>query len=103
MERFYANVCPFQAALEKRPKVLQSIGVNLAVNVSLCVIYDAVGEMFWQSDIGHKVIGIDGASGLDMLVNFTLKHGPFAIRHYGGSDFAFTVEQSENFGFAANP
>ncbi len=66
--------------------------MNLAVNVSLCVVYNAVIEMLWQSDVGHKIIGVDCAPRLDMLFNFAVKYGPLAIRNYGSTDFTFTVE-----------
>jgi hypothetical protein len=77
--------------------------VNLAVNVSLGVVYNAVREMVWQSHVGHEVIGINCAPRLDVLGSLTVKHVPLAIRNYGGSDFTFTVEKSQNFGFATNP
>ena len=102
MERLDADIGSLQPALEQAPEVFKSVGVNLAVNVLLRVVDNAVIEMLWQSDVRHKIIGVNGTARLDVLFNLAVKYGPFAIRNYGSAYLALAVEQPENFSFAAN-
>jgi len=38
MERLYRNIRTFQTALEKAPEILQTVCVDLPLNVALCVV-----------------------------------------------------------------
>src|SRR5882762_3454120 len=58
MEWLYRNIGAFQSALEQTPKVFESIGVNLSLNVPLRMVNCLVRKIRVQSLIGHKGIGV---------------------------------------------
>ena len=67
MEWFDAHVGSLESALEETPKVFESVGVDLSVNVAFGVVHDFVHESFFaQPLVGHERIGVDRASRLDV-------------------------------------
>jgi len=54
MKRFDANVSSFQSTLQKRPKILQAVRVNVFADVFNCVI-DALMHVFQR---GQSVVRI---------------------------------------------
>jgi hypothetical protein len=100
MEWLYADIGAFQLALEQTPKVFESVGVNLSVNVSFSVVNNLVLEtLLLESLIGHERIGIDRAARFDVSANVGLQSVLFAIPHYGGANLAATFQNAHDGGF----
>src|ERR1700680_4171905 len=57
MERFNAYISTLQSALQERPEVLQSVGVDLAIDVSLGVVDDLMHVILVQSVVGLQRVG----------------------------------------------
>ena len=73
MEWFYRNVRSLESALEKAPKVFESVGVDLSLNIPFRVVNRFVRKVRIQTLIGHKRIGVDRAFGCDMSANLPLQ------------------------------
>src|SRR5467141_2833700 len=74
VELFHAHVSSLEAAFEQTPKVFESVGVNLPVNVFFGMVNDLVLEsLFPETLIGHERIGIDRASRFDVSANLSLQ------------------------------
>src|SRR6185312_15498849 len=63
----------FDASLEKRPKVFDSVSVNLSINVLLSVIDNAVNVFLSKLIVGAQRVCIDIRSGFDVLSNLAVK------------------------------
>jgi hypothetical protein len=94
-----ADVGAFESALEKTPKVFESVGVNLPVNVAFGVVNDLVDKILVQSLIGKKGIGVDRAASSDVLPNFTLDRVLAPIRNYRCADLATAFQDSHDRSF----
>jgi len=53
MERFRADIRPFQSPLEQAPKVFESVGVDSAIHLFFGVVDYLMGKIFIQPLIGH--------------------------------------------------
>lgn len=51
MERFHANVGAFESALEQAPKIFESVGVNLPVNIPLGMVNNLVSESLFSKSL----------------------------------------------------
>jgi hypothetical protein len=100
MERFNANVGPFQSTLEKTPKVFESVGVNLSVNVAFGMVNNLMCEsLLLESHIGHECIGVDRAACCDVTVDFSM-HFFFATVAYDVSaNFSTTFQDAHDGSF----
>src|SRR5260370_12881235 len=100
MERLNADVGAFELALEQAPEILQSICVNLSVNVLFGMVNHLVLESFFpESLIGHKGVGIDCASRFDLSADISLERLLFAIPDYSGANLTTTFQNSHHGGF----
>ena len=45
MERFDGNISPAKVALQQAPEVFESVGMNLPVNIPLCVVNNLMGVL----------------------------------------------------------
>ena len=68
MERLNADVGSVKPALQERPEILKSVGVNLPVHIGDRVIDDLVGVLLFQPPIGEQFIGVDVRSLADMFL-----------------------------------
>ena len=59
MERLDSHSGGLEGALQQAPRVLQPVGLDLSVYVSLRVVDDALGVGVGQSLVGHQGIGVD--------------------------------------------
>jgi hypothetical protein len=94
VERLDTHVGAVQAALQKRPEVLQSIGMDLAFNIRLRMVDDLVRKVLFQTPIGEQFVGVDVRSFADVFFNDWLKSFLFAVLDYGRSHFAAALEHS---------
>lgn len=84
MERFDADICPFQTTLEQAPEVFESVSVNPPVNVFLSMVNHLVREVAFQSLIGHKRVRVDRALCFDVSADIALKRMFLPIREHHG-------------------
>ena len=100
VERFNVDVCSLESALEKAPEILQSVCVNLPVNVGLSMVYDLVLEsLVPESLIGHERIGIDRAPRLNVSANLGLQVMLPASGNDIGADLAPTFQNAHDSSF----
>jgi len=91
------NVGALELAFEQAPEVFESVGVNLPVNVRLRVVYDLMLEsLVPESLIGHKRIGVNRASRLDVSANGGLEQVLLTVAYDGGPDFATTLQDAHD-------
>src|SRR5437879_6220610 len=57
MERFNADIGSANGALEQAPKVFDSVGMHVALNIAFHVIDDLMDVFFIESGIRGKLIG----------------------------------------------
>src|SRR5438874_13249526 len=69
MKKFDRNISPFDAALEQRPKVFQSVSVNVPFRVTLRVINDLMHIFIGQLVVRAQRIGENFASLFNILAN----------------------------------
>src|SRR2546428_3186926 len=86
MKRFDAHVGALNAALENAPEIFEAVGMNAALHISASMVNDAVLVMMLQALIGHERIGINGASGLDILLDLLLQRTLAAIGNHDGAN-----------------
>src|SRR5258708_11211242 len=96
VERLSTDIGSLESAFEETPKVFESVGVDLPIDVSFGVVNDLVDKILVQSLIGEKCIGVDRATSRDMLSNFTLDRSLAPIRNYRCADFATALQDSHN-------
>src|SRR5579872_1233619 len=102
MERLDTYVGSLQSAFQEAPEVFESIGVDVAANVPLGVVYHFMLELIRHFEIRHEVVRVDGAAGFDVLLNLTVQCLAVAIRNDSGADFSIAFEQSDNGNLPAN-
>src|SRR5258706_11113012 len=90
------NIRALDRTLEKRPVILKSVRVNLAVNVSLRVIDDAANVFIFHLVIAGMRIGVDARTLFDVFTHSRLKDGSRSRRNDHCADFAMTFEKSHN-------
>jgi hypothetical protein len=100
MEGLHANIGALELALEQAPKVFESVGVHLSINIPFRMVNDLVLEpLLFESLIGHERIGVDGAPRFDMSANISLQRVLFAIADYSSANLATTFQDSHHGGF----
>ena len=99
VERLDRNVGPADSAFKKTPEVLQSVGVNVAVNVSDGMVNDLMGIIGGESIIGPQRIGIESGASFNVFADFRLKRMLLAVRHDGSADLATTFNDPDNSSF----
>src|SRR6266404_1463593 len=102
MERFNVDVCSLESALEEAPEVFESVGVNLPINVTFCMVNRLVQEVWPQSLIGHERIGVDGAFCFNVSANTRLQVMLPAGRDDVGANLAATLQNPHDSGLAFN-
>ena len=95
MEWFDTNVGSSDAALQQAPEVLESVRVNLPVNVLLGMVNDFVSIFLSQSVIGCQRIGVERRAGFDMLFNRGMESRTLAICDYRSANLSATFQCSE--------
>ena len=74
MERLDADVASFYSALEQAPKVLKTVFVKAASDITMIVVNHFMLEFSVQSHVGHERIGIYGSSFLNVFFDLTLQY-----------------------------
>jgi len=80
MERLDRHIGAFQAALQQRPEVLKPVRMNLAIDVALCVVNEAVNKVGFQAFVRQERIGKDLRAFCYVLANFLLQCVAFTMR-----------------------
>ena len=75
MEWFDAHISTVDATLQQRPEVFKAVGVDATVDVFDGMIDDLVCILPGQTLIREKGIGVEGRTGLNMLLYFRLESG----------------------------
>jgi len=98
VEWFNADVCAVQPALQKRPEILHTVGVNVPANVLNGVIYNLMLELV-QALIRLQGVGIQCRSSFDVLADFRLKRFLLAVLDNLGADLSAAFEDAHDGGF----
>jgi hypothetical protein len=99
VERLDADISALQLALEQAPKVFESIGVNLSVNVLFRMVDNLMLEpLMLESFIGHERVGIDRTTGPNVTANLGLYDVLAASRDDGSANFAAALQNSHDGG-----
>src|SRR5207247_2059044 len=69
MERLDADVGAAKRALEQRPEVFESVGVDLAARIRLGMVNDIVSVFAREPLIGLERVGVDFGPALDVLTD----------------------------------
>jgi len=96
MERFDANVGAFQAALEKRPKVLKAVRVYLPIYISVRVVDDLVSVVRSKPEVSTPFISGQLRAGFDVLTDHSLHICALTVRDNFSADLAATLKDSDN-------
>ena len=99
MERFNANVASGDAALQQAPEVVQSVSVNLPINVLLGMVNDLMSVFLSQPVVGLQRIGIEGATSFNVLFDAGLQGASLPICDYHSANLATTFQCSKHDGF----
>src|ERR1041385_152829 len=100
MERFHGNIGSFESTLQQAPEIFQTVSVNLAIYVTLCMIDNLVSVIFVQSPIRVAIIGRELRAKLNMFFHHRVKGALFAIWNYQSFHFAsITLKESSNDSF----
>ncbi len=99
VERLGADVGAFQSALEETPKVFETVGVDLTVNVPFGMVNYLVHKILAQSLIREKCIGVDRAARRNVISDFALDGSLAPIRNYRCTDLAATLQDSHDGSF----
>src|ERR1019366_4232212 len=104
MKWFDTHVGPADAALQQAPKVFESIGVNLSVNIFLGVVNNFVGVVLSQPVVRLQRVGVERRACLNVLSHAGLQSGFLTVGNYGSANLAATLQCSEHDGlvFAAS-
>jgi hypothetical protein len=93
---FYAHVGSFQSALEQAPEILQSVCVDLSIDVLLGMVDGLVDEiLLLESLIGQERIGVDRAACFDVSANLGLQVMLAPSRNHHCADFAAAFQNTE--------
>src|SRR5260370_16824535 len=91
------DVGSLQSTLEQAPKILQSVCVDLPVNIAFRMVYNLVRKiLLFQSLIGQKRIGIDRALSFYVSANFRLNVMLAARWNHTGADFPAALQDAHN-------
>jgi len=105
VERFDADVCSVQAALQQAPEIFHRVCVNIAVHVLNGVIDDGVLVVGLQPVIRFQFVREDGRASFHMLTNVLLNSLLFAVvhNHHPHVSAAFHHAHDDSLVFAAGP
>src|SRR5579883_1122407 len=101
MKRFYGHVSAIQPALQKRPKVLHAVRVDVALNVCFRMVDDLVSVILFQAPIRNQFIGKYFGTLADFFIYDRLKGFFATIFNDLRVDFSTTLKQPHNNGFAS--
>ncbi len=96
MKRFHAHVGSVNAALQEAPKVFESVGMDLPVNVSNRMVDDLMRVVALQSVIGKQFISVGRGACFDALFDFGVKSLFAAIINHKGLSFSATLQESDD-------
>src|SRR5258708_3684639 len=95
MKRLNADIGAADAALQKAPKVFQSVGVNATAHITVSVIYDFMDVIWPQSLIGQERISTEETVRGNVLPDCGLQSTLAAIRNSKRPDFSATFQNAE--------
>jgi hypothetical protein len=102
MEGLDADVSTFQATLQERPKILDSVRVDIAVHVALRVIDHLMDIIRVQTIVRAPSIGENVRPTLDIFANESLECRAARIGNVTQANFlGFAIQQSHDHGLAA--
>src|SRR3954462_8098927 len=101
MERFNGNIGAFQSAFYEAPKVFESVGVNLPVNVLFGMVNDSMSVFLVQSPLRVAIIGRELRAGFDVIPNKCMQNVTLSILKNLSSHFAATFQNSTNDDFVS--
>jgi hypothetical protein len=90
VERFDAYVGSADATLQERPKLFESIGVDVTVDIRDGVINNLMRVVSRQSFVREQRVGIQRSTSLNVFSDLRLKRFLLAVRNDDGSHFAAT-------------
>jgi hypothetical protein len=97
MERFHADVSPFQAALQQRPEILDSVRVNVPVNLAFGVVDHLMDIISAQAVVGTPSIAVNVGTALDILSNESLKCGAASVLDVAQANlFSVAIQQAHH-------
>lgn len=97
VKRFYRNISTLDSPLEeKRPKVFDSVILNLSVNVPLRVIDHFMDIFFAKLIVRAKRIAVDSGARFDMPINLTVKGAKLDAGNHHCSNFAVTFQKTHD-------
>src|SRR2546423_1404888 len=96
MERFDTHICATDRALQERPKVFNSVSVNLSVNVLLSMIDNIVDVGLAKLIVRAKRVAIDSRASFDVLTHFAVKRCALGIRYNHRPNLTMSRQQAHN-------
>ena len=96
MKRFDRHIRARDAALEQRPEVLKAVRVYAAIYVLNGMIHNLVRVIGSESLIGKQGIGVESRASFDMLADFALQCGLFAIRYDRGANLPAALQDAHD-------
>lgn len=108
MERIDANVGALDRPLQQAPEVLQAVGVDRPIDVSNCVVNDAMPEVLSESVVAAPLVGVERRALLDVLMNLPVKLLGADVLYNSGMNGGRTLivpalDDAQNGGLSANP
>src|SRR5882724_7620053 len=82
VERFDVHIRSFEGALQKRPKVFQSVRMDLAFGVALQVVNDLAVIILFEIVIGHERICADRLASFHVLADVAAKLWAAGVRNH---------------------
>jgi hypothetical protein len=101
VERLDADVGSFQAALQERPEILDSVRVNVAVYVLFRVIHELVNIIRIEASIGREFVSENFRARFDIRAHFLLQRMALAVSDVLHADLAsLAIQQAHDQLFA---
>ena len=98
MERFHADIGSIYPPLQEAPEVLDSVGVDVSVDVGFGVVDHHVDVGFSQATVGPERIGIDHGTSGDVVLGVLLQRLLLASLNDGSAEFSTTLQDTDNGG-----
>src|SRR4051794_35182319 len=96
---FHGNIGAFGSALQETPEIFQTVSVNLAINVTLCMIDNLMDVLFVQAPIRMAIIGRQVRTRFNIFLHHGVKGVFLTIWNYLSPHFASTtLKESGNDG-----
>jgi len=96
MERLDTDVSAFDAALEQRPKILDSVGVDVALHVSFGMVHELVDVILSESGVRRQFIGEQFRAACDVAFDLFMQGMALAILDMTDADLSgFAVKQAD--------